>query len=424
MSSNWSAKTGSEGLTRPDWDAIRLEFPALHQSVNGCPLAYFDHAATSQKPRRVINAMTHYYQSDNANVHRGVHNLSQRATTVYEAARTKTARFLGAADSSEIIFTSGTTASINLVAQSWGNTHLKPGDEVLVTGLEHHANLVPWQMACTRTGARLKIVPVNERGEVSTEAVSEMLTSGTRMFAFCWISNALGTINPAQEWVEMARKRGITTLIDAAQVVAHKPINLQEIGCDFLCFSAHKMMGPTGTGVLYGIKSVLETLDPVFGGGDMIDEVSYERSTWADLPYRLEAGTPNISGVIGLSAAIDFLESIGWASILERESELLSYALEKLRNIPRIRFIGEPKLRSGVISFIADGVHPYDLGTLLDEQGIALRTGHHCAQPLMRHFGISGTCRVSLALYNNHEEIDRLDLAIRSALRLITNVDK
>jgi cysteine desulfurase/selenocysteine lyase len=309
-----------------------------------------------------------------------------------------------------------------LVAQSWGSAHLKAGDEVLVTGLEHHANLVPWQMICTRTGAHLKIVPVNDLGEVSTESVAQMLHSKTRIFAFSWISNALGTINPAHEWVRLAHEKGITTLIDAAQVVAHHPIDVHGLGVDFLCFSAHKMMGPTGVGVLYGKKSILETLEPMVGGGDMIDEVTYEKSTWAELPYRLEAGTPNISGVIGLSAAIDFLESIGWSYIERRESELLQYALLKLGSIPQIRFIGQPNNRAGVISFVVDGVHPYDLGTLLDEQGIALRTGHHCAQPLMRHFGISGTCRVSLALYNTFEEIDQLEKALIRALRLMGKV--
>lgn len=399
-----------------------MEFPALHQQVNDAPLVYFDHAATAQKPRKVIDAMTRYYELDNANVHRGVHHLSQRATRAYEEARMKTVRFIGAEDPSEVIFTSGTTASINLVAQSWGGAHLQAGDEVLVTGLEHHANLVPWQMLCTRTGAHLKIVPVNDLGEVSTESVAQMLHSKTRIFAFSWISNALGTINPVHEWVRLAHEKGITTLIDAAQVVAHQPIDVHGLDVDFLCFSAHKMMGPTGVGVLYGKKSILETLEPVVGGGDMIDEVTYEKSTWADLPYRLEAGTPNIAGVIGLSAAIDFLESIGWSNIERRESELLQYALLKLGSIPQIRFIGQPNNRAGVISFVVDGVHPYDLGTLLDEQGIALRTGHHCAQPLMHHFGISGTCRVSLALYNTLEEIDQLEKALIRALRLMGKV--
>jgi len=410
---------GTEATAQPDWEAIRLEFPALQQRVNGHPLAYFDHAATSQKPQKVIDALNHYYQTDNANIHRAVHSLSQRATTAYEEARSKTARFIGAQEPSEIIFTSGTTAAINLVAQSWGNAHLQEGDEILLTGLEHHANLVPWQMACARTGARLKIVEVDENGEIPTDSVARMLGSNTRILAFSWISNALGTINPAREWIQLARDRGITSLVDAAQVVAHHPIDVSELGCDFLCFSAHKMMGPTGVGILYGRKSILQSLEPVFGGGDMIDEVSYERSSWADLPYRLEAGTPNIAGVIGLSAAIDFLESLGWSHIAMRESALLNYALEKLRGIPQIRLIGTPKERSGVISFVVDGVHPYDLGTLLDEQGVALRTGHHCTQPLMQHFGISGTCRVSLALYNNFEEIDQLERAIVRALRLM-----
>jgi cysteine desulfurase/selenocysteine lyase len=419
---NQSEPTECKAPQEPDWKAIRMEFPALHQQVNDSPLVYFDHAATAQKPRKVIDAMTRYYELDNANVHRGVHHLSQRATRAYEEARMKTVRFIGAENPSEVIFTSGTTASINLVAQSWGSAHLKAGDEVLVTGLEHHANLVPWQMICTRTGAHLKIVPVNDLGEVSTESVAQMLHSKTRIFAFSWISNALGTINPAHEWVRLAHEKGITTLIDAAQVVAHHPIDVHGLGVDFLCFSAHKMMGPTGVGVLYGKKSILETLEPMVGGGDMIDEVTYEKSTWAELPYRLEAGTPNIAGVIGLSAAIDFLESIGWSYIERRESELLQYALLKLGSIPQIRFIGQPNNRAGVISFVVDGVHPYDLGTLLDEQGIALRTGHHCAQPLMRHFGISGTCRVSLALYNTFEEIDQLEKALIRALRLMGKV--
>jgi len=404
-----------------DWDAVIAEFPALQQKINNHPLAYFDHAATAQKPEKVIAAMSKFYQTDNSNVHRGVHTLSQRATAAFEDARAKTARFLGAGDPSEIVFTSGTTASINLVAQSWGNAQLKPGDEVLVTGLEHHANLVPWQMACRRTGAVLKVVPVNERGDIETEQISGMLTSRTRLFAFSWISNALGTVNPAREWVELATQKGITTLIDAAQVVAHRPIHLQEIGCDFLCFSAHKMLGPTGTGILYGKKSILETLEPVNGGGDMIDEVTYEHSTWADLPYRLEAGTPNLAGVAGLSAAIDYLESIGWDALQSRESELLSYALETLNAIPGIRVIGHPRQRSGVISFVAEGMHPYDIGTLLDEQGIALRTGHHCTQPLMRQLGLSGTCRVSLAFYNQKSEIDRLSKALTTAMRLLSN---
>lgn len=414
-----SNKKAIDVAVRPDWEAIRSEFPALQQSVNGHPLAYFDHAATSQKPQKVIDALNHYYESDNANVHRAVHSLSQRATVAYEEARAKTVRFIGAHETSEIVFTSGTTASINLVAQSWGNAHLHAGDEVLLTGLEHHANLVPWQMACARTGARLKIVEVDKNGEISTESVERMLGSNTRIMAFSWISNALGTINPAREWVQLARDRGIVTLVDAAQVVAHHSIDVGDLGCDFLCFSAHKMMGPTGVGVLYGRKSILETLEPVTGGGDMIDEVSYERSSWADLPYRLEAGTPNIAGVIGLSAAIDYLESVGWSGIARREAALLNYALEKLQGIPGVRLIGTPRERAGVISFVVDGVHPYDLGTLLDEQGVAIRTGHHCTQPLMRHFGLSGTCRISLAFYNNFEEIDQLERAILRALRVL-----
>lgn len=409
-----------KGTTRIDWQAIRADFPILEEQVNGKPLVYFDNAATSQKPKQVIDALVDYYSRYNSNVHRGVHSLSQQATAAFEATRRKVQLLLNAREEAEIIYTSGTTAAINLVASSWGSLHVEAGDEILITGLEHHANIVPWQMLCERTGAKLVVAPILDNGEVSLEAFAQLLSSRTKMAAFSWISNALGTVNPVHKMIALAQAAGAFTLVDAAQAAPHSEIDVQALDCDFLCFSAHKILGPTGIGILYGKREVLEPLPPYQGGGDMIKEVTFEKTTYNDLPLRLEAGTPNIADVIAFGTAIDYMQNIGLANIEARENELLDYATAKISQITGIRLIGTAPEKRCVLSFMLGSAHPYDVGVLLDQMGIAIRTGHHCAQPVMDRYQIPGSCRASFAFYNTFEEIDRFITALQKVQKMLS----
>lgn len=395
------------------WDNVRADFPILHQQVNGKPLVYLDNGATSQKPRQVIDALVRYYERDNSNVHRGLHALSTRATDAYEGARTRIAKFINAADPAEVLFTRGTTESINLVARSWGHAHLKAGDVVLTTEFEHHSNLVPWQQAAKASGATLKYVPllgVDGEGGLDMAALDQLLTPQVKLFAFTHISNTLGTINPVAELCRRARAVGAVTVIDAAQSVGHAPLDVQAIGCDFLAFSGHKMCGPTGIGVLYGRRALLDKLAPDETGGGMVVSVTYEGATWKPAPERFEAGTPNVAGAIGLGAACDYLDQLGRDKIAAHDDALIRIAMEKLTALPGIRIIGPRKgaERSGLVSFAFDNVHAHDIVTFADEDGVALRGGHHCNQPLMRKLGLTSTTRASFYLYNTEEEIDRL----------------
>lgn len=387
---------------------LRNEFPALHQMVNGKPLVYFDNAATNQKPRAVIERIMEYYNQENANIHRGVHYLSQKATEAYEEARTYLQMFLNARYSHEIIFTRGTTEAINLVASSFGKKFLKPGDQIVVTEMEHHSNIVPWQMVCEERGAELKAIPVTPEGELDMEAIPSLLTENTRLLALTHVSNALGTINPIKEIIEMAHKMNIPVLIDGAQAVSHLKVDVQELDCDFYCLSAHKIYGPMGVGVLYGKEKWLEQLPPYQGGGEMIKEVSIARTTYNELPFKFEAGTPNVGDTLGLESAIRFVSYMRLDSIAASEDYLLRYATDKLLEMGNVKIIGTAKHKTSVLSFLLDNIHPYDTGTLLDKMGIAVRTGHHCAQPLMDKLGIPGTVRASFAIYNTTEEIDRM----------------
>lgn len=389
-----------------DLQKIRAQFPALHQDVNGRPLVYFDNGATSQKPQMVIDAITQYYTKENSNIHRGVHYLSQQATDKYEASREAVRRFINANATEEIIFTRGTTEAINLVASCLSRSLFKEGDEILISAIEHHSNIVPWQMACEQSGATLKVIPVLDSGELDMNAYRDLLSEKTKLLAVNHISNALGTINPIEEMIPLAQAKGALVLIDGAQAVPHSKVDVQALNADFYCFSAHKMYGPTGVGVLYGKKDILEKMPPYHGGGEMIKEVKFEGSTYNDLPFKFEGGTPNIAGGIGLEAAIRFMEEVGVENIAQQEEELLAYATNKLKGLGGIRFIGEAKNKAGLVSFIMEGIHPYDAGSTLDKLGIAIRTGHHCAQPVMDRFGIPGTMRASFAVYNSKEEID------------------
>jgi cysteine desulfurase / selenocysteine lyase len=391
-----------------DVERIRQDFPMLRQTVRGKRLVYLDNAATSQKPQAVIDAVTRFYTSENANIHRGVHYLSERATTAYDQAREKVARFINARSSHEVIFTRGTTEGINLVAQSYGRTFLKPGDEILITGMEHHSNIVPWQLVCEQTGAVLRAARINDSGELDLDSFTELLNDRTRLVALVHVSNALGTINPVKRLIELAHAREIPILLDAAQSAPHLALDVQDLDCDFLAFSGHKVLGPTGVGVLYGKESLLERMPPYQGGGDMIATVTLERSTWAPLPAKFEAGTPMIAQVIGLGTAVDYLQEVGLDAITSWEQQLLSYATERLAGIEGIRFIGTAKDKASVLGFTLDGVHPHDIGTWLDDAGVAIRAGHHCAQPVMRHFGVPATARASFAFYNTREEADIL----------------
>ena len=396
---------------------MREDFPILDQNVHGHPLVYFDNAATTQKPRAVVEALRHYYEHDNANVHRGLHELSSRATEAYEGARARVAQYLCAASADEIVFTRGTTESINLVAQAWGGRFLRTGDVVLLTGMEHHSNLVPWQILAERTGARLRFVPVRDDGTLALDELEQLLTDEVKLFAFTHVSNSLGTINPVAELCAKARAVGAVTLIDAAQSGGHMPVNVQEIGCDFLAFSGHKMCGPTGSGALYGRTEILDTVPPWHGGGEMIVSVTLEKSSFKKAPHRFEAGTPNIAGAIGLAAAIDYLEGIGRSAIAEHDAQLTNYALERFTELPGMRVLGPPGERGAILGFVMEGVHPHDLTTFADQRGLALRGGHHCNQPLMRRFGLPGTTRASFYFYNTTEEIDRMIDILRDAAR-------
>jgi cysteine desulfurase/selenocysteine lyase len=398
----------------PDWERVRADFPILEQQVHGHPLIYFDNAATSQKPRAVIEALRRYYERDNANVHRGIHELSNRATAAYEAARARVAQFLHARSPEEIIFTRGTTESINLVAHAWGQANLRPGDVILLTELEHHSNLVPWQLLAQRTGARLAYVPVTgDEAELDLSQLEAQLTRPVKLFAMVHISNSMGTVNPVAELCARARKRGIVTLVDAAQSAGHMPLDVQEIGCDFMAFSGHKICGPTGIGVLYGRAEILESMPPWQGGGEMILSVEYHRTEFKRPPHRFEAGTPDISGPIGLHAAMDYLDALGRQHIWQHDQELAHYAYERLAALGNVRLFGPKTGRGGLVSFLLNDVHAHDVVTLADRAGVALRGGHHCTQPLMRRLGVESTARASFYFYNTRAEVDRFIEVIR-----------
>jgi len=401
-----------------DVAAIREDFPILRQTVHGKPLVYLDNAATAQKPRSVIDAITRFYTMDNSNIHRGLHALSERATAAYEDVRSKARRFLGAAEEREIIFVRGTTEAINLVAHSYGRPHVGPGDEVLITAMEHHSNIVPWQILCEEKGARLRIAAIDDDGALLLDDLERLLTPRTRILAIPHVSNALGTINPVRRIVEMAHRRDVPVLVDGAQAAPHLPIDVRELGCDFYAVSGHKMFGPTGIGLLYGRADLLEAMPPYQGGGDMIASVTFEKTTYNRLPHKFEAGTPHIAGVIDLGAAIDYLEGVDAAGRIAHEDGLLTYATDTIAALSRVRLVGTAKQKTSVLSFVIDGVHPHDIGTILDRDGVAIRAGHHCAQPLMDRFGVPATARASLALYNTRGEIDALAAGIRKVLQV------
>jgi cysteine desulfurase/selenocysteine lyase len=401
--------------TRFDVQAVRRDFPVLARVLNGKPLAYLDNGASAQRPEFVIDAVNDYERHHHANIHRGVHTLSQEATARYEAARDSLVQFVNARSTHEIIFVRGATEAINLVAQSYARPLLRAGDEILITYLEHHANIVPWQLVCEQTGAKLTVVPMDEQGEVHYEAALALMSERTRVFAFTHVSNALGTVLPVKRLVAAARARGIVTLIDGAQAVPHLPIDVQDLGCDFYAFSGHKLFGPTGIGVLYGRESLLERMPPWQGGGDMILAVTFAKTTYNSLPYKFEAGTPNISGAIGLGAAVDYLRGLDLSGAHAHEHALLVYASESLGAIEGLRIVGTAKEKASLVSFVVKGVHPHDLGTILDEDAIAIRTGHHCAMPVMDFFKVPATARASFAFYNTFEEIDRLCAAVQRA---------
>ena len=397
----------------PDLPGLRRDFPALGQSVKGKPLVYLDNAATTQKPIQVIEAVSRYYRMDNANIHRGVHELSERATAAYESVREQVKRFINAAETKEVVFVRGTTEGINLVAQTFGRSKVRQGDEVLISGLEHHSNIVPWQMLCGEKGASLKVAPINDAGEIIQDEFEKLLTKRTRIVAVGHVSNALGTVNPIKAMIAAAHSRGIPVLIDGAQAMAHMRVDVRDLEADFYVFSGHKMFGPTGIGVLYGKESFLNEMPPYQGGGDMIKSVSFEKTIYNDLPYKFEAGTPNIAGTIGLGAAVDYLSHLDIDAVEDYERELLNHATDVLGSIDGVRLIGTAREKLGVLSFLIKDIHPHDIGTILNEEGIAVRTGHHCAQPVMERFGVPATARASFALYNTMEEVDALARGIR-----------
>tara|TARA_B100000315_G_scaffold96973_1_gene89163 strand:+ start:5536 stop:6807 length:1272 start_codon:yes stop_codon:yes gene_type:complete len=401
-------RVAEESAVRFDVAKIREDFPILKQTVNGKPLVYLDNAATSQKPQSVIDALVRYYTTENSNVHRGVHTLSQLATDDYEEARGKVRAFLNAAEDREIIFVRGTTEGINLVAHSYGKANVGQGDEIIISGMEHHSNIVPWQFLCQERGARLRVVPVNDAGELLIDEYERLLSPRTKLVSITHVSNALGTVNPVKQIVEMAHRLGVPVLLDGAQAAPHCTVDVQDLGCDFYVFSGHKLYGPTGIGVLYGRAELLEAMPPYQGGGEMIKSVTMESTVYGDLPHKFEAGTPNIAGSIGLGAAIDYIGNLGMDRIAAYERELLEYGTECLSSLSNVRIIGTAQEKSGILSFVMDRVHPHDIGTILDGEGIAVRTGHHCAQPLMDRYGILATSRASLAFYNTREEIDAL----------------
>lgn len=397
---------------------VREDFPILRERVRGKPLVYLDNGATTQKPSVVIDTLADYYRHDNANVHRGVHTLSQRATDLYEAARGKVQRFLNADSPREIVFVRGTTEAINLVAQSYARPRLGPEDDIVISALEHHSNIVPWQLVCAAAGASLRVVPVDDAGEVRFEAFEKMIGPRTRLVAVTHVSNAIGTVLPLERIVALAHSRKVPVLVDGAQAVSHLPVDVRSLDCDFYAFSGHKVFGPTGIGALYGKAAILSAMPPYQGGGDMIRSVTFGKTDFADIPARFEAGTPNIAGAIGLGAALDYVERIGRPAIAAHEHALLAYATERLAPIPGLRIIGMAKDKAAIVSFVLEGMHPHDVGTILDDAGVAIRAGHHCAMPLMQRYGIPGTARASFALYNTREEVDALVAGIEEARRL------
>jgi cysteine desulfurase/selenocysteine lyase len=401
--------------TAPAYDVekIRTDFPILQRKVHGHPLVYLDNAATSQKPQSVIDAMVRYYEGENANIHRGVHYLSQIATEQFEAGRSTVQRFVNAEDAREIIFTRGTTEAINLVAQTWGRVHVSSGDEVLITAMEHHSNIVPWQMLCEEKGARLRVVPMNDAGELLLNEYEKLLGPRTRIVGVAHVSNALGTINPVKQMIAAAHARGVPVLVDGAQAAPHLGVDVQDLDCDFYALSGHKMYGPTGIGVLYGKAALLEAMPPYQGGGDMISSVTFEKTTYNKLPHKFEAGTPDMAGVAGLKAAIEYMNAVGVAKIAAHEHDLLEYATQVVGGLPGVRPIGTAREKASVLSFVLEDVHPHDIGTILDQEGIAVRTGHHCAQPVMERFCIPATVRASFAMYNMRAEVDALARGLR-----------
>ncbi len=403
-----------------DWKAIREDFPILRERAHGHPLIYFDNAATTQKPRVVVDTLRHYYEHDNANVHRGLHTLSSRATEAYEKSRKRVADYLGAASADEIVFTRGTTESINLVAQAWGGKFVREGDVILLTEMEHHSNLVPWQLLAERIGVRLRFVPVRDDGTLALDQLPSLLTRKVKLFAFTHVSNSLGTINPVAELCQKARAVGALTLVDAAQSAGHLPVDVQELGCDFLAFSGHKMCAPTGIGALYARAEILDVIPPWHGGGEMIVSVTLEKSAFKKAPHRFEGGTPNIAGAIGLAAAIDYIEQIGRSAIFEHDAQLTGYAMERFSELPGMRVLGPTDQRGAIIGFVMDTAHPHDLTTFADQYGLAMRGGHHCNQPLMRRFSVPGTTRASFYFYNTTAEIDRMIEILRDAVRFFS----
>jgi cysteine desulfurase/selenocysteine lyase len=398
---------------------LRRDFPILQQRVHGHPLVYLDNAATTQKPQSVIDRVGRYYANENANIHRGLHLLSERATNAFEDARGTLCRFMNAADPREIIFVRGATEAINLVAQTYGRTHVGPHDEILISEMEHHSNIVPWQMLCEERGGRLRVIPVTDAGELRMDAFDTLLTDRVRLVAVTHVANALGTINPIAEIVRVAHARGVPVLIDGAQAPAHMPVDVRAIGCDFYAFSSHKVFGPTGVGVLYGREQLLEAMPPCQGGGGMINGVTFERTDYADLPHRFEAGTPHIAGALGFAEALTYLDSIGFDQVRAHENDLLAYAAESLSRLPGLRLIGAARERAGILAFVVDGIHAHDVATILDAAGVAVRAGHHCCQPLMARLGVPATVRVSFAIYNTRDEIDALVRALEDVRRIV-----
>ena len=403
-----------------DAERVRADFPVLRQQVNGKPLVYLDNGATSQKPQAVIDELVRYYTTENANVHRGVHTLSQNATEDYEGARAKVRRLLNAADDHEIVFTSGTTQGINIVAQSFGRRNIGLGDEIIVSNMEHHSNIVPWQMLCEENGAALRVIPIDDTGELDMDEYEAMLSPRAKLVSITHVSNALGTIVPVGRIIGMAHAQGTPVLLDGAQAVPHMAVDVRKLDCDFYVFSGHKLFGPTGIGILYGKAEMLEAMPPVQGGGDMIKSVSFEKTIYNDLPYKFEAGTPNIAGAIGLGAAVDYVQSVGYDAFGAYEDELLAYGTNALESIEGLRIIGTAPHKAGILSFVIDNIHPHDIGTILDAEGVAIRTGHHCAQPVMQRFQIPATARASLAMYNTREDIDALVRAIDRVIEVFS----
>jgi len=410
----------TQTATSYDVEKVRRDFPALHQTIyDGQPLVYLDNAASAQKPQRVIDRLMAYYSWEHSNVHRGVHYLSQNATEAYEEARAQIARFINAPNPHQIIYTRGATEAINLVAASYGRSHVGQGDEVVISAMEHHSNIVPWQMLCQEKGARLRVIPVNDRGELIMEAYEQLLSDRTKLVAFVHVSNSLGTVNPVRRMIKAAHLRDIPVLIDGAQAVQHMTVDVQALDCDFYCFSGHKMFGPTGIGILYGKEALLEAMPPYQGGGDMIETVTFERTTYNALPHKFEAGTPHIAGAIGLAEAVAYLQDLGLDAIARYEHQVLAYAHERLQEIDDLRLIGTAAEKASVVSFLIGAIHPYDAGTILDRLGIAVRTGHHCTMPLMQRFGLPGTVRASFALYNTQEEVDKLVEGLHKVKKLL-----